>query len=233
MRPLRPLASLVPVLLAGCATLLPGSANAGPQQGQPAAGGTDELAAARKKYSIKDLQTGMKLSDLSGFKPHQAAIDQAHMAASNDGFEKLLNEKECGERPDCTINYGQEMNTSMGEWREGVEFLRVYPTKTDSKRIWKIEYRFHNSDVFEPTSKLGAALIARYGEPYKFERGTGEWHSQFYVPPDGGLYVEIECGSKNCDLRVEDAVLRYSEEKKQEQIDQDKQRKAAPPPPKF
>ena len=224
---------LVPALLAGCAALLPGSADAGPQHGQPAADGGGDVAAARKQFSVKDVQIGMKLADLAGFKPHQAAIDRAKILAASDAFEKILDEKECADRPDCGLNSGEETNTNLGEWREGVDFLRVYPTKTDSKRIWKVEYRFHNSDVFARTSKLGAALIARYGEPYKFERGTGEWHSSFYVPPDGGLMVEIECESKNCDLRAEDAALRYTEEKKQEQLDQDKQRKSAPPPPKF
>ena len=233
MRATRPFASLAlaPVLLAGCAALLPGSADADSRGGPPAADGG--VAAARKQFSVRDIQIGMKLADFRDFKPHQAAIERAHVSASSDAFETVLNEKECAERADCAINGGEEMNTSLGEWRQGVDFVRVYPTNTDSKRIWKVEYRFHTSDNFDRTSKLGTALLARYGEPYKFERGTGEWHSSFYHPPEGGLMVEIECSSTVCDLRAEDSMLRWTEEKKQEQLDHDKQGKSAAPPPKF
>jgi hypothetical protein len=200
----------------------------------------DDYAGWLKKFSLRDVVLGTPLSAFPKLTPHQAAIDKAHVSAGSSsdprvaGYEMVLNAKECANRTDCDINGGGEMNMALGEWRGGVEFLRVFPTLTESKRIYRVEFRFHNDDVVEKTSKLGTALIAKYGEPYTWDQRI-EWHAPQYHPPDGGLMVTLSCDNhdKWCLLVAEDAVLRWTEEKKQEQLDSDRKKAKAAPPPKF
>ena len=176
----------------------------------PPSAPTGDRAELWKRYAVRDIVLGTPLARLRGF-----TCDASHGVC-----EKILNPAIC----ETACDVAQD---------ERLEYLRVTPAATDTKRIYRIEYRFRTSDYLSPDSSLGRALISKYGKPEALEpeyRQRALWQG---AHGSEGPQVEISCASGTCTVVAEDRELAYAEEQQQRQIDIARQKAHAGPPPKL
>jgi hypothetical protein len=110
--------------------------------------------------------------------------------------------------------------------------IAVVATDTRAPRVYEIAYTFPK-DLLTPDSKLGQALIAKYGTPSSTTPPIRmSWTA-------GNVRLDAACGATEgpqgelCTLTVGDTDLLDSERAKQKAADEAAEKRNAPPPPQL
>jgi hypothetical protein len=116
------------------------------------------------------------------------------------------------------------------------ERVRLFIARHFANKIYRVELFFKPSEKLDPNTRLGSALIEKYGRDVKMLdmgilKTVWEWNN---TPADTTLVAQ--CGAQEgvsgigiCSLRLIDEALQQQEADAQEQANS----RAAPPPPKF
>ncbi len=196
-----------------------------------------------KRFPVRDVTLGTPLAKVTGMtceaKPHQAGrtcvqfldpkckgrTTKVALASMNTPIPKGKG---------CFYNTVGGSTYLDGEKTEPVlESFAITGTPTDSAVIYRIEYTFPDN-VLDTDSKLGQALITKYGKPSLVNAPT-----QFAWSIDS-LSVDAGCsGGKSpeypqyqiCKLQVSDARLLEHETGLQDAANAQHDKQAAPPPP--
>lgn len=221
------------LLVAGCNTALawhPGSSSsaAAPDSGD-----------AWKRFTLKDVALGGDLFKTAGF---TCGPDPAMRGFSTyrRTCVRFLDER-CTERPHkiwhtsnqddypkgqtCFMDEDGQQTYLDGKYMSPpLQAIAIVGTDTESHRIYEIDYTFAR-DVLAADSRLGKALIDKYGPPTTTNGEQMDWEA-------GKVHMTASCAA-SCQIRISDDGLLAAEREKQKAHDDAKAKHDAPAPPSF
>lgn len=196
--------------------------------------------AAWARFTLRDLRIGTETDKVAGF------TCDANVGKYRHTCVKFLDDR-CANRPtkigpvsfSSDLPGGQScfMDSSTGAtyldrkiMAPPLSSLYVVGTDTAVPHTYEIHYTFAN-DVLGDDSKLGKALIAKYGPPdFKNYPMQMVWNA-------GDAHLRASCGTvqgpagEYCSLAVDDTSVLDADRATQKQADDEHRRRDAPPPP--
>ena len=197
---------------------------------------------AWKRFTVKDVALGGELSKTAGF---TCGPDPTLRGFSTyrPTCVRFLDER-CKERPHkinqtssqddypkgqvCFMDAGNQGTYLDGKYMSPpLQAIAIVGTDTDSHRIYEIDYAFAR-DVLATDSKLGKALIEKYGQPTTTNGEQMDWTA-------GSVRMSAWCtdNEHQCQIRISDDSLLEAERGKQKAHDDAKAKHDAPAPPSF
>jgi len=206
-----------------------------------------EKTAAWSKFTLKDIKLGTPLAKLAGFTCGPPP-GTGGFATQDHSCVEFLDERCKGKRTEihhlrssADLPKGQTcfMDESNGATYLDRKFIspplsaiRAIGTDTGAPLVYDIAYTFAADDLTSD-SKLGKALVAKFGPPSYSNAPIGmSWTA-------GDVRLNASCRStagptgEYCSLDVSDDELRKTEESIQEDADAQAVKQNAPTPPSF
>jgi hypothetical protein len=202
-----------------------------------------EKVSAWKKFAIQGIAIGTPLSKLTGFTcSDQPAVPGGIVCV------KFIDPR-CAQRPTKIKNaaYLKDVPAGSSCFMDGntnstyldrkamappLFSVAVQGTETTNPIVYRVSFTFAK-DVVDNQSKLGQALVAKYGKP----TSTNEPMSWSWT--DGDVTLGVMCGAiegptgEFCTLYSEDLPMHFAERSIQEAADDAAKHTSAPPPPKL
>lgn len=215
------------------------SSSSSPAASSPSSSHADHQA-AWARFTLRELRINTETDKVAGF------TCDANVGKYRHTCVKFLDDR-CTNRPtkigpvsfSSDLPAGQScfMDSSTGATyldrkivQPPLSSLSVVGTDTRVPRTYEIHFTFAK-DVLGDDSKLGKALIAKYGPPdYKNYPIQMVWNA-------GDAHLRASCGTTEgphgeyCALAVDDTSVLDVEREKQKQADDEQRRRDAPPPP--
>ena len=207
---------------------------------------------AHDKLKVLDLKIGMSVDAAKGFTCTKEKWTQSHVRIGPICV-KFLDER-CKGKPSAigSLSYNEKApkgchydpssmatrldNTIMQDPHSGatdqphngrkpLNNVAFHGTKSDSSKIYRIEYMLDEDDVKSKDSKIYKALVAKYGEPtYPEHSGKVTWKA------DGTELIAYCQTNANCTISVSDSNFESLENDEQKAIDAKKKASSAPAP---